>query len=42
MKNDKQYNLILQILEIVSDKQWHHINDIITRLVFINNISQRR
>jgi predicted transcriptional regulator len=39
MKNDKKYNLILQILEIVSDKQWHHINDIITRLVFINNIS---
>lgn len=39
MKALNDYNLMLQILDILSDGQLHHINSLITKMVSINNIS---
>jgi hypothetical protein len=39
MKALNDYNLMLQILDILSDDQLHHINNLIEKIVLVNNIS---
>ena len=39
MKLKDRYSLMIQILELLSDKQLHHINELIVKLLLLNNLS---